>query len=363
MQYIRKFALGVSVSLLFTTLFVFGLVFGLHRVFGGPQTIKSALKDSGIYQSAVGDALKQAQKQQQNEGAKSEEQIPIDRPEVQNIIKTAASPELLQSQTEKVIDAVYAWVQGKTPKLQFAIDLGSVKPNLANGVEQYAKEHLASLPVCPGTSAKDDVDPFNATCLPKGTSADQVAAKAKDQILNGDFLKDTTISSDTIKTDNGKTLEQQLQAVPAAYKRFNQVMYVLIAAIVVLSLGVVFLSSTWRSGLKKLSIIYIVVGSMSALLSLLGSFGVSRLSTLAKEPLQQSAVKVAQALANDLRSWWLWYGVVLVVVGVTTLVVLHFTKSKKTTDEPSSPATVDTKQDEPKPEVQQRPKPVKKLVQ
>jgi len=67
--------------------------------------------------------------------------------------------------------------------------------------------------------------------------------------------------------------------------------------------------------------------------------------------------------SNDLRSWWLWYGVVLVVVGVTTLVVLHFTKSKKATDEPSSPATVDTKQDEPKPEVQQRPKPVKKLVQ
>lgn len=372
MEIIKKSALGLSAAILFILLFVFGLAFGLHRMFSGPDTIKSVLKDSGIYQSVVGDALKQAQKQQKTEGG-SEEQIPVDRPDVQNVIKGAVSPELLQSQTEKVIDSVYAWVQGKTPKLQFAIELDDVKVNLANGIEQYAKEHMATLPVC--TSAEQvggDPDPFNATCLPPGADVNQVAAEAKNQILNGDFLKDAAISSDTIKTDNGKTLEQQLQAVPAGYQRANQAFYAIGALAVVFSAAVVFLSVNWRSGLKKLSIIFIVVGVISATVSWLASFGVSRASEFAKEPLQQSGIKVAQALADDLRSWWMWYGIVLVVVGVVTLVVLRFTRpsaaaeAEKLAAEPTGeagPAPAAAPEDLPKSPAKQKPKPVKKLVQ
>ncbi len=372
MDVIKKSALGLSASILFILLFVFGLVFGLHRMFSGPETIKSALKDSGVYQSVVGDALKQAQQEQQAKGD-NVDQVPVDRPEVQNIIKSAVSPELLQSQTEKVIDSVYAWMQGKTPKLQFAVQLTGVKANLANGVEQYAKEHLATLPVCgPGAQFSGDVDPFNATCLPPGANVNQLAAEAKNQILSGDFLQDPNISQDTLKTENGKTLEQQLHVLPDAYKRANQAVYVIGALALLFSAAVVFLSANWRSGLKKLSIIFIVVGAISAFISWVSSFGISRASEFAKDPLQQSGVKVAQALADDLRSWWMWYGIALVVAGVVTLVVLRFTKpgaeaeAEKLAAEPTGEATPTASaapEDSSNPPAKQKPKPVKKLVQ
>src|SRR5688572_3316811 len=98
MQFIKKSVLGLCVSLLFSSLLLFGLIFGLFRVFGTSGPIKQALVESGAYQTIVGDALSQAQKEQPSGG---ENKIPLDDPKVQQVIKTAASPQLLQTKTEQ----------------------------------------------------------------------------------------------------------------------------------------------------------------------------------------------------------------------------------------------------------------------
>lgn len=369
MNILKKSALGVCVSLLFVTLFVFGLAFGVHRVFSGPDNLKNALRESGIYQSVVGDALNQVQKEQQpSEG----EQIPLDNPEVQNAIKTAVSPELLQSQTEQALDSIYSWLQGKTPKLEFAIDLGNVKQSLADNIGKYVEERAAALPVCPpGTPINQDFDAFNATCLPRGATAAQVTAQAKDQILKGEFFKDNVITAENFKGKDGKTIEQQLAAVPEAYKKLSWTVYGTGLLALLLIAAVVALSANWRAGLKKVSVVFIIVGSITVLLNWLSSLGVQKASEYAKEPLQQSGIKVAQHLADDLREWWLWYGIGLVVIGIITLIVLHFIKPKVTdsaaeTGQPqheSEPAQTFGASQKPKNDVKQKPKPVKKLVQ
>ena len=366
MNVFKKSLLGLCALLLTIVLFLFGLVFGLNQIFGTPDALKSTLKESGFYQSVVGDALDQAQKEQ---SADEQNQIPIDNPEVRNVIKSAASPEFLQSQVEGTLDSVYAWLQGKTPKLTFSIPLGDTKTKLADGLYQYAERRLASLPACaPGAVPNTGVDPFSAACLPQGVGAAAIADEARNKIMNGDFMKDTTITADSLRTGGGKTLEEQLQALPAAYQGVRWATFAAGFLALLLAAAVVLLSVNWRSGLKKVGIIFVVVGGLTAAFSRIAGVGLGKLDELAKEPLQLSGVKVGQALGNDLRDWWLCYGTVLIALGAVTLIVLHFTRNKtaetivpqpEPTGEalPAAPAPAGI---EPR---KQKPKPVKKLIQ
>lgn len=370
MNILKKSALGVCVTLLFITLLTFGLAFGLHRTFNSPDQLKTALKDSGIYQTAVSDVMNQVQKEQKSgEGG---EQIPVDDPAVKNAIQGAVSPELLQKQTEQALDSVYAWLKGESPKLAFSFELGEVKQNLANGLAQHVEQRAAALPACgAGTPVSSDFDAFNATCLPRGTSPAQVAAQAKDQVLNGEFLKEDKITVENLKGEDGKSLEDQLAAIPEAYKKLSLATYLTGLTALLLAAAVVLLSVNWRSGLKKVSIIFIVVGSLSAAFSWLAGMGVEKASEFAKEPLQQSGVKVAQQLSEGLREWWMFYGIGLLAAGIVTLIVLHFTKPKALPelDETEKPAggegeaPVLADGEKPKVEATKKPKPVKKLVQ
>jgi hypothetical protein len=367
MQFIRKSALGLCVSLLFSSLLLFGLVFGLFRVFGTSEPIKHALVESGAYQTVVGDALSQTQKEQP---AGEESKIPLDDPKVRDIIKTAASPQLLQAKTEQALDALYDWVQGKTPKLTFVLELSDVKTNLASGLEQYIAQHVAALPVCARGDSGNIEDPFNATCRPEGVEASQVAAQAKDQLVNGEFLKEGKIDLANQKGKDGKTLEQNLQQVPEVYEKVVWGVYGLMVIIVLLSLGVVFLSLHWRAGLKKLAVMCIVIGSVSVLLHVLSGWGMNRAKEVVEGPLQTGGFRVGEILAGDLRAWWMIYGITLLVLGIGTLVALRLTR-QKLVDEMVKKAGADpiegavpTPAEPTTPSLSKpRPRPPKKLVQ
>ncbi len=372
MNLLKNTALGVCVSLLTAFLFIFGLTSGLYNTFGSPDPMKTALKESGIYQSVVGDALKQMQEEQSKKGGK--EELPLDNPAVQNIIKNAATPELLQAQTENALDSAYAWLKGDTDKLKFTVELGETKDRLADGVAQYTEQRLASLPACK-TSTSRDVDPFTAECLPRGVNPRDVAKDAKNEILSGEFLKEETLTAENLKGKNGQSLEEQLQTIPTAYQGVKWAVYSAALLAALMAVAVVFLSHTWRSGLKKVSIIFIFVGIVSVGVSLLANFGLGWVADQAKEPLQKSGIKVADILVGDLTNWWIIYGAVLIVLGVGTLVALRVTRPKNipggddieeplpsttavgsTPQKPAAPASTKT-------ESNPKAKPAKKLVQ
>lgn len=373
MQIVRKTSVGLLAFLFVVNLLVFGFGFGLLYVFGNIDVIKSALARSGIYQTLVSDVLEQDQRQQ----SASRDMLPLDRPEVQHIIKTAASPDLLQSKTENALDATYAWMRGETPSLEFNLETTDIKTNLANGLEQYAAQRIASLPVCPAEEADSARnDPFNATCRPGGADISQLAAEAKSDFWENWAIPNGTFSANEIKVNGDKTLAQKLKGVPSVYQRISWSIYGSGTLALLLSAGVVFFSANWRSGLKKASIILVVVGTVTIAVSALISVGMSQAAGYAKEPLQQSIFKVADALAGELRSWWLWYGIALTVTGAVTLVVLRLTN--KTAHELAKPAgstgeapgagalpvmQTASSSDPAAPQPPVKPKPPKKLVQ
>jgi high-affinity Fe2+/Pb2+ permease len=339
MQFLRKAALASAASLLGITLFSFGLVWSTFQVLHEPHYIKDALKTSGVYTSAVSEFLKEQDKKQVQSGQGDASDIPTSDPQVRAIITQSFPPQLLQQQVEGILDGTYGWASGKTGNLQFSIDLSSAKQNLADGLQQYALQRLDSLPACAANEIPSgDVDAFNATCVPNGVDHAAIAAKVHDQILGGDFLKDSKIDASTFKNKDGKTLSEQWKAAPKAYQGARLGVYAGAATIALLVLAVVFLSATRRGGLRKVAVTAISDGVATMLLVWLSSFAVHNfVHNVAnakgnETPLQPQLLKIVEALANDLRNWWMAYGAALVVIGIVTLLSLHLTKPRNVVD-------------------------------
>lgn len=331
MLFPRKVIGTVAVTLLVLTLFGLGLVWSIHQTFGTARSVEQALAKSGIYQSIVADVLHSKQG-----SSSSSTPIPIDQPQVRQVIESAFPPRFLQSQTEQVINAVYAWLNGKSPSLQFTVDLSAAKLNLADGIEQYTIARLTTLPICPANEIPSgDINPFSITCVAGGINIHAVAVKEREAILNGDFLKNSTISANTIRNNDGKPLSQELQAAPTAYRRAKLGLYANALLALALAILVVFMSTTWRPGLHKVSTILIIIGTVSASLGWISSFAIHHaLLKIASiqatdKAIQQQVFNIAQSLVDSLRVWWITYGVTLLVLGIATLVALHLTATKQ----------------------------------
>ncbi len=348
MNTLRKAAVAIAAPLLVLLLLGFGFAWSVHQAFGNPEHIKTAVRTSGIYQTGIGEVLDQAQKQQPKAG--ESDSIPITNTDVRAVVIQSFPPSELQAQTEGVIDSAYNWVTGKTPTLQFSFNLAEPKQKLADGLSQYINQHLSSLPVCAANQIPSgEVNPFNATCLPPGTDVASIATKTHDNILMGDFLKDPSITQDTIKNNNGKALDQQLQTVPQSYHRSILAMY----GGGVLALGliavVIFASSSWRRGLRRVAIMAISVGAFAAIIGWLGSFVVHRIALkiadqqTVNQPLQLQLIHIVQSLANEFRMRLMSYGIALVVLGIISLVVVILTRSKGIT-KPAAPQTKPSEQ-------------------
>ncbi|HSX00163.1 MAG TPA: hypothetical protein VLH38_03970 [Patescibacteria group bacterium] len=331
MHFLRKVAVAAAATLLTITLFSLGLAWSGHQVFGTSNAIKHALSKSGIYQSAVTEIL---HKQQGTDNSGSN--LPVDQPQIKQIIEDAFPPQFLQSQVEQVINAVYAWLNGKTPSLQFSVDLGPAKLKLADGVEQYVISHLATLPPCAANAIPSgDIDPLNTTCAPPGLDVRAVAAKERENILRGDFLKDSTLSADSIKDKDGKTLNQRLQEAPKNYRRVMLVFYGSGLLALVVGAVIVFGSTTWRLGLRRVAIILITIGTMGVALGFISSLAVHYTSTkiasaqASDKVLQQQLLSIIRSLTDNLRTWWIIYGVALLALGIAALLTLHLTAHEK----------------------------------
>ncbi|HSW66006.1 MAG TPA: hypothetical protein VLI54_02605 [Bacillota bacterium] len=329
MNILRKAATATAATLLVLVLLSFGLAWSVHQVIGSAGDVKKALRTSGIYQSVVSQALDQAQKDEHKDTSTTTNDIPVSNPQIRTIIESAFPPAFLQTQTEGVIDSAYAWIQGNTSSLQFKIDLTSAKTRLADGVGQYVQTHLASLPACTAANLPTggDVDPFNATCVPAGFDIQAAVTKSRDNILHGDFLKDTVITADTIKDKNGKTLNEQVKQAPDAYHKGILATYGSAFLAVALAAAVLFGSRDWRRGLRRVGVILVTIGALSALFGWMSSFTVHKAAAkiantqTSDAPLQAQLIKIVQSLADDLRTWWMAYGITLIVLGIIAIVV------------------------------------------
>src|SRR5215510_2581479 len=111
----RSLFLRLSVSLLPVTLFSFGLAFSAMLVFGNPTLVKSAVRDSGLYNVLIDDVFLQNQ-------SVLGTALPINDNGVTDAVKAAFTPNLLQTTGDHVVDGTYAWLRGDTKTPEFNVD-------------------------------------------------------------------------------------------------------------------------------------------------------------------------------------------------------------------------------------------------
>lgn len=271
MNILRKMLLVILAGLLPLFLWTLAIDVGILKTAGSSAPIKKILSDSGIYGSVVSGVLDQAKTSGGDQGGG----VSLTDPAIKQAAENTFTPQFLQTNTEKVLDSIFVWLNGKTPIPDFKIDVTGLKSTFATEAGKAAQQRAATLPVCPSglSGSADNFDAFSATCLPRGLTPALVATQVKNDINSGQgFIKDPVISADSIKgeTDcpaggqctNKSVFENQYKNAPRAYQEIKKTPIVLGILALLTTLGIVFLSSSRAAGLRRAGIVFLIIGSL-----------------------------------------------------------------------------------------------------
>lgn len=337
MYYVRKIIVGISCGLLPLLLFALGLSYSLYQVIGKPDGIKSALSESGMYDSASNsfvDVLQKDTGTQPAAGVSASDELPVEKAKVKEAIAEAFPPTNLKMHVEGLIGNTYRWIQGETADLDLSLNVAENQASLLASLQHQAKERAASLPQCEKLPL-EEMDIFSATCLPIGITPDMAAEKALAELGQGEFFKQPTIDISSAKDETGQTLETRLKDVPVFYDAWIKGMWAVGILSLLLLSAIIFLSEPWQSGVRRAAKISLTIGVSSVLFAWLSYFLVSTFAeSLAKSSnstasLQVSVIEVIRILAQDIRLWWLGCGVLLIILGIVALVTLKIIKRKE----------------------------------
>ncbi|HSH18321.1 MAG TPA: hypothetical protein VK978_02980, partial [Candidatus Saccharimonadales bacterium] len=173
----------------FLTLFLGGWVLSsaLDRTIGEPAQAKDLLNRSGIYQAVVPAQLSEA-----GRSNPALANLPLDHPEVQKILSTSLGGKQVQTEGDKAVDSLYAWLEGTSPKPDITITAKPDASALAASLSNLAAAHAAKLPTCaPGDAAAVaaiTADPLSAKCLPAGVTAETVRGFVSGEVATNPAL-------------------------------------------------------------------------------------------------------------------------------------------------------------------------------
>lgn len=327
------------IFLLFATAFDVGFI----RTATHPATVKKLVAESGIYSSIVPNLLKQSGGITTPIG-----DISATDPAVLQAASQVVNPQDVQKQTESAIDSIYQWLDGKIAQPQFTIGLAGNNSAFADNVSAVIGQRLAVLPACSASQSLviargGNFDAINATCLPRGVTAANVAAQVKSSIAgNQDFLNQASINPSDIQSKNSGSVFNQpgVKNVPKQYQRAKKTPLILSVLTILTGAGIVFLSSTWLVGLRHIGINLVIIG----LIMLIFSWGLNRAVSTKVVPkitidnvvLQQDIRNLVTDLAQQIDKNYWFFGGLYSVLGVSGIAAGQFIRRGKGPGTPGS---------------------------
>jgi hypothetical protein len=248
---------------------MFIAITGFVLVLSSPPKMKTAISQSGFYNSLVSGIL--AQSQQQTVSLNDPiDTIPLNRPAVQSVIQSTFPPKLLQTQSETLIDGLYVWLQGQATQPDFKIDLTSAKAAFALAMGTYTQQRLSTLPTCTIPTPAGTFDAFNSTCLPPGFDVTGEVQKVELEVAaSTQFLPTTVLTASSFTGSSGQPLFQQLHELPGYYQTAERLP--IIFAVLTIIAGIVAVSSNLnkRRAMRRLGTILIGAGLFFIIIALL----------------------------------------------------------------------------------------------
>jgi hypothetical protein len=259
MHVLRKVTLSLLSIVLPILLFSAALDYGILHIAGSADQVKKIANESGVYGQIVPGLLDQVKQLDTSAG-----QVPLSDPAIRNLAIASLPPEQVKIYADDTIDSIYAWLDGKTAEPTFNIDLSSFQANFANKLGGEAATRATRLPPCATAYTGSSFDVFNATCLPRGLTADQISAVVQNQVKNGnDLVKNPTISASQIKNASGQSVfAAQYKDVPKQYRLVKKLPALLIGLTIVTIIAITLLSPNHWRALRHIGITLITVGCL-----------------------------------------------------------------------------------------------------
>jgi hypothetical protein len=356
MIWLRKGVVHLLGILLFISLLGGVWALDINHNFSQPDKLKTWLHDSKIYDKALSATLKDAQNEQNETGGDTS--VSLTDPNIQNLAGQAFTPQLVEKSVNTFIDANYAWLQGKTDKPAFSIDLSGAKADFATRAGQFVQQRLTSLPACtPAEQAQLQipVDAFSVTCRPSGLDPTAEGNRVRDEINNSqDFLGQPNVNADNVnKQDqaeaNQEPYYQKLASLPKVYRIGQKLPYIFVFLALLSALGIVFISLTRRKGWRRVGVILAIAGLILVIIkfaadSIANTLTDKSLNSGVAAQLKQPRDDLIKTIEQALVKFDLLFGIIFIVLAVIIFVMLRRTsedRPKPTAPTPQGPSILD----------------------
>lgn len=339
------------VGLLFKIcLVVLPVVFAVTLVFGSPDSIEKALKESRVYDQFVTVVLDSSKEQATEPGA----QQLLNDPGIRAAIEESFPAELLERSTTTVIGGVFAWLQGDTPEPQFVVDFTEAKTSLITNLKEVAEKRAAGLPECTVEQLQTldpNTDFLSLPCRPPGFDVKQASDQFGQQILHDvEFLNKPVISHQTLAKEGQPLISEDLQQLPKAYQAAQAAKWVALAIVTGLGLVLVFARHDRRAGLRHIAWAMLGAGVFLGITLAVYwfAFDQANKTVAGVDATRAMVLDGAQVLMTDLNQIILMFSGAYMLVGGGILLTLRLRTPKTTGKVSDEPAVTDTKK-HPKP--------------
>jgi hypothetical protein len=211
------------------------LILALSYTIGQPQQAQDLVHKSRLYNAVLPAQLSDMQKSNPSLAS-----LPLSDQDLQRLLGYSVDSGIVQSQGDKAIDDIYAWLEGKNMQPRFTISIMPDRESLANMLGELARQHAESLPVCQSLAdVPSDIaaHPMEATCLPPGITANTIKEYVIGEVnTDPSFSADSIISSDDIKMPNGKPVLVNFSSAPVWYQRAQKLPIILAVLAVICAL-------------------------------------------------------------------------------------------------------------------------------
>ncbi|HMH31047.1 MAG TPA: hypothetical protein VK534_01060 [Methylomirabilota bacterium] len=363
MIWLRRGVVFLLVLVLFASLVEGVSALTFNRNLGQATKIEVLLKQSGVYDKALASALQNSQKESDQNGS-SDVTISLDDPIVQQAAQQVFTPQLIEQNVNTLIDANYAWLNGKTKTPMFMINLSSSKEDFATRVGKLVQTRLAGLPVCTAaqiTQLQIPVSSLTVTCRPPGLDPATEGARVAQEIRSSDFLTKPVITASTLGRDDpsqGKAYYEKLSQAPKLFQ-LSQKLPIISGVIALLAtIGIIFIAPKRRKGWLYVGLVLLVSGGLLAGTRLSANATADQITKhihdTVSSQLKQPRDDFVHHLATELTKINLWFGAAFLVLAITIFITLLVTRNRQP-KAPSSPESV--QQPRPQPTTTGQPKP------
>lgn len=340
---LKKFFSGFLI-LLFTSFVGIFIILTTMVVLIQPARVKGWVNKSGLYSTLPNTIINQATTQQVEDS-----ELSLSDPIVQSAAKQVLSPKFLQNSTENIIDSFFVWMRGNSPKPTFAIDVAPIKQSFADNIVQSAISRYQSLPACPKGKLPRSTDPLKIDCRPPyGVDIYQATQSLRNDIIgNKDFLAESTITIDSLQSDNSQknSIFGEQSPVPRVYKWLQIAPYAIGLLMLITAMGAILLNNSKRRTANKVGSIFIIISALTMIGIWLTWFGIAKIrDQLLSQPAGSGASLYSNVILDTLnalrKDMLITAGIVssiLAIIGIVTLVIVKLKTGKKKLPKSASP--------------------------